>query len=137
MPLTGEGFVRDQGLQHAYNQPPRAPPTTADSQQAAMQIIAESLQKKFQGAAQAEKTAETQLREQLALCCLATHLLAAVYEHNMQTDADARCTVARKELAQKSLPPSLRPDSKLTGEGVCTSCCHRFCNRTLDSKFTN
>lgn len=112
--FAGEAFVRDQGLQDALRQLKGIRDTNSAMQEAAMKIISEHLNKMLKDALEGMPT-EKRLSNQLAACCLTTHLLSSLYEHIMLSDPQAKSTTGRKELALRSLTPSLRPDGSATG----------------------
>lgn len=84
-----------------------------------MQIIANTMSERLQAASDLPRDPQQmQFRQLLAGCCLVSRISLAVFEHNMQTDSQAKHSLKRKELAIMSLPEAWTPDAKLHGDSA-------------------
>lgn len=84
--------------------------------EASMQIAADALLQS--AAATAESHAGGQTAKEVERCrfdssCLLTQLSNATFEHNMQTDPQARVSDRKKELALRSIPAAWLPDAEI------------------------
>ena len=108
--VSGQSYVQDQGLRHAIKNS-KAPVRQADDLRiVTMQLLADLLEQRVAAApATLADCPESYVTNNLAISFVISEIMVRAFEHNLQTDARAKSSAERRELALASLPQPWRP----------------------------